>query len=101
MPLSASFEYSKFGERGSSLLVRLWASRMFALAKAWELLGRPLDGSDESVDLDYEAAEIMEELETLLPASGRKRFADVCRLWPGRQRLKKFVSFFLGGGGGL
>ena len=93
LPLSASFEQTKFGERGSALMVELWSRRMQSLAEGWDRQGRPEMFLEDESAIEFEATTIIEELNACLPAAGRKRFRDTCTLWPKVQRGKKRFFF--------
>ena len=87
LPVSASFEQTKFGERGSVLMVQLWARRMEALANFWDRQGRGGDVFSRDIEVPFQAADIIEELTTCLPAAGRKRFREICALRPKVSRV--------------
>eukprot|EP00971_Amphidinium_carterae_P026070 514067-Amphidinium_carterae.2 len=83
MHFSASFEQSKFGVHGSTLMAHLWANRMNYICLQWIAAGSPAVTFQGSETITFEvSSETDLYIKGLTNPSARKRAEQILKMWP-------------------
>eukprot|EP00971_Amphidinium_carterae_P038112 749178-Amphidinium_carterae.1 len=81
MTQSASFEQSKFGVEGSTLMAQLWANRMNYICTRWLAEGSPTHAFVDAVPTEFRVDEATQTLVDSLGGPAGKRANQIVRLW--------------------